>query len=87
MQALSDHDAPLISITAMSGIFPVPAEGSLALDAPKPVPLERWDLGQAGGARFGAFIDNADQFDAAAFSISRYVHQRIPTDETRNPLW
>ncbi len=49
--------------------------GAPAWDAPRPVPLARWDAdahaGAAGGARFGAFLPAADLFDAAAFGVSR----------------
>jgi hypothetical protein len=49
--------------------------GAPAWDAPRPVPLTRWDAdaraGAAGGARFGAFLPAADLFDAAASGISR----------------
>lgn len=50
-------------------------------DAPRAVPLARWDVDDfatekaAGsarlGTRFGAFVDEAELFDAAAFNISR----------------
>ncbi len=52
--------------------------GAPAWDAPRPVPKERWDVEDcmlasdgAREARFGAFVDAADLFDAAAFNISR----------------
>ena len=47
-------------------------------DAPRHVPLERWDVEDVQRsssvtleARFGAFVKDADLFDGAAFSISR----------------
>ena len=71
-------EAPLIGITAIAGLLPTTAEGNTTADAPRPVPLERWDMeevqrGAGSGleARFGAFVADADLFDAAAFNISR----------------
>ena len=41
-------------------------------DAPRAVPIHRWDLDSlSGAARFGSFVEGADSFDAAAFSMSR----------------
>ena len=64
----------MLAVSAMAGIFPTAAMGNPCNDAPKPVPLERWDVDGGGtGARFGAFVKGADLYDAAAFSISWLV--------------
>ena len=74
LQVDSNFEEPVLAVSAMAGIFPTAAMGNACNDAPKPVPLERWDVdGSNTGARFGAFVEGADLFDAAAFSISRLV--------------
>jgi len=69
---------PAVGITAIAAVLPTPAAGLPEIDAPRPVPLERWDIEDvqrsspvAMEARFGAFVKNADLFDGAAFLISR----------------
>lgn len=69
---------PAVGITAIAAVLPTPAAGLPEDDAPRPVPLERWDIEDvqrsspvAMEARFGVFVKNVDFFDGAAFSISR----------------
>ena len=74
LQVYADFEGPVLAISAMAGNFPTAATRNACDDAPKPVPLERWDVdGGSTGARFGAFVEDADLFDAAAFSISWLV--------------
>lgn len=68
-----------MAIAAVSALLPaVTASG----DAPRLVPLERWDADSAivSGkssarleTRFGAFVAGAELFDAAAFNVSRFA--------------
>ena len=71
--------AAAVGVTAVAGLLPSAAPGLPGCDAPRLVPLERWDVDdvQRGSpvpleARFGAFVDGADAFDGAIFGISRY---------------
>lgn len=75
----SEADA-IVGVTAVAGLLPAAAPGLPGCDAPRLVPLERWDVEdvQRGSpvpleARFGAFVDGADAFDGAIFGISRFV--------------
>ena len=79
MQGLYEAgDASVVGIVALAGALPSPPAGIAAADAPRAVPLERWDVDDvqraspvALEARFGAFVRDADLFDAAAFNITR----------------
>ncbi len=69
-----DWQRPAVAITTIAALLPTHEHN----DAPRPVPLERWDIEDvqrsspvALEARFGAFVKDADLFDGAAFSISR----------------
>ena len=54
----------------MAANFPTTCDCSV--DAVRLVPLERWAVdNRITDARFGSFIEGADQFDAAAFNIAR----------------
>lgn len=71
--------ATVIGITAHAGLLPItPHDAAAGVDAPRRVPLERWDMEDVQRtspvpleARFGAFVQDADLFDGTAFSISR----------------
>ena len=75
---VEDFQRPAIALSsAAGGLLPVGCGGA-AWDAPRAVPLERWDVdgmakaeGGAHDARFGAFVDAAQLFDASAFNTSR----------------
>lgn len=79
MQVYDDGEvAKPVGVTAMVGLLPQAASGLPSSDAPRLVPLERWDVDdiQRGSpvsleARFGAFVNGADAFDGAIFGISR----------------
>ena len=73
-----DFARPGVGINAIAAVLPSPAPGMPDNDAPRPVPLERWDVEDvqksspvALEARFGSFVKDADLFDGVAFSISR----------------
>ena len=73
MQVDEDWQRLAVGITAIAALLPIDEH-----DAPRPVPLERWDIEDvqrsspvALEARFGAFVKDADLFDGAAFSVSR----------------
>ena len=73
-----DFARPGVGINALAAVLPSPAPGMPDNDAPRPVPLERWDVEDvqksspvALEARFGVFVKNTDLFDGVAFSISR----------------
>jgi hypothetical protein len=71
-QVFTEEEGPLLGITAMASLFPTTKAAAAGLDAPRVVPLERWDVdGTVTDARFGSFVTGADMFDASAFSISR----------------
>ena len=62
-----------VAITTVAAMLPTQEH-----DAPRRVPLDRWDIEDvqrcspvALEARFGAFVKDAELFDGAAFSISR----------------
>ncbi len=67
-----------VAIAAVAAALPT---ASVCSDAPRVVPLGRWDADQYLSAaarevakletRFGAFIAGAELFDAAAFNVSR----------------
>lgn len=62
-------DGKLLGVTAISAHLPFQA---CSIDAVRAVPLERWDAdNKITDARFGSFVQNADLFDASAFSIAR----------------
>ena len=68
--------APAVGITAVAGRLPQPPLHVLAPDAPRRVPLGRWEIDAPGSqssieARFGSFVEGADSFDAEVFGISR----------------
>lgn len=72
VQAMSESSG-LIAVKAVSTLLP---EAASCIDAPKPVPLERWDTDfGTSNARFGGFVCGAEQFDAAAFGVSRHPPQ------------
>lgn len=63
--------AMLIGISAVAATLPACPQSGCA-DAPKVVPLERWDIdASTTAARFGSFVAGAQNFDAATFGISR----------------
>lgn len=70
---------PVVGIISYAELLPlVPHDITNTCDASRPVPLERWDVEDVQRtspvpleARFGAFVQDADLFDGAAFSISR----------------
>lgn len=72
MQYGSLEGGQALGITAAVCKLPVNRRVKACNDAPRVVPLQRWDVnGMTSGARFGSFVEGADLFDAAAFSISR----------------
>ena len=72
MQYSTEPGHPLIGITAAGSRLPSSGTMNCDGDAPRVVPVHRWDVdGATTAARFGSFIENADMFDAAAFNISR----------------
>ena len=72
LQYGSERAGPVIGITAAGSLLPTNASIGTCRDAPRVVPLHRWDVNEsATAARFGSFVEGADLFDAAAFSISR----------------
>ena len=65
-------ERPIIGITAVGSMLPADTSFGVCRDAPRVVPLHRWDVDSSvTAARFGSFVEGADRFDAAAFSISR----------------
>ena len=67
---------PAVGIIAAAGRLPQPPADVAVCDAPRRVPLARWEVDALGSrgvneARFGSFVEHADSFDAEAFSISR----------------
>lgn len=72
LQYGSEEGGMVIGITAAGSLLPATRAEGFCRDAPRVVPLERWDVdGSATGARFGSFVEGAEVFDASAFSISR----------------
>lgn len=78
LQGDDDFYGPAVGITAVAGCLPSLSTSLCPADGPRVVPLERWDVDDIAAlssnaleARFGAFIENADQFDAAIFGNSR----------------
>jgi acyl transferase domain-containing protein len=64
--------------------LPEPIAGIDVWDAPRPVPLQRWDVEVASREvvglvppRFGSFMEGVSEFDAEVFSISRWAHCTI----------
>ena len=67
----SEAEGLLIGVTAIAGSLPGKPQNA-AFDAPTQVSLNRWDVdGPVTKARFGAFVADAELFDAAAFGIAR----------------
>ena len=69
-------DGPLVGIAAIAGRLPQPAAGVCSGDAPRRVPLARWETDTglsraATEARFGSFVAGAELFDADTFGVSR----------------
>lgn len=70
-EAVSRAEGALIGVIAMAASLPGTSQ-TPELDAPSTVPLNRWDIdGPVTAARFGAFVADAELFDAAAFGIAR----------------
>ena len=72
-----EEASPAVGIVATAGSLPQPPADVLARDAPRRVPLTRWEVDALGSqhlneARFGSFVEHADSFDAEVFGISRY---------------
>ena len=72
-QVYEDWQQPAVAITTVAALLPTQGH-----DAPRRVPLDRWDIEDvqrsspvALEARFGAFVKDAELFDGTAFSISR----------------
>ena len=69
-----------MAISAAVGMLPEQPYHSCAHDAPRRVPLERWDVANfqkvspnSLDAQFGSFLQDIDSFDASIFGVSRWV--------------
>jgi hypothetical protein len=78
LQGDGDFDAARQPVAIASMVATHPAAHASG-DAPRPIPLGRWDVDDYAPdkasarlqTRFGSFVDRAEWFDAAAFNISR----------------